>query len=129
MRQCPASWGSTVIALYPLPVAKPQVNFVDNLPCNLPSKLLCNLRLPAPSCLAPRAKPKSTLVHNPVKQPALLVPCPASSGLPPQAKPKVKLVNNLPRNLPPVLGDTGRIIQILHNIVGNSCKFTHTGEW
>ncbi|KAG2482178.1 hypothetical protein HYH03_018877 [Edaphochlamys debaryana] len=45
----------------------------------------------------------------------------------PLAKRGVKLVNDLRENVPYVLGDTGRIIQIFHNLIGNSCKFTHSG--
>ncbi|GFR47594.1 hypothetical protein Agub_g9328 [Astrephomene gubernaculifera] len=45
----------------------------------------------------------------------------------PLAKRGVKLVNDLKENTPFVLGDTGRIIQIFHNLIGNSCKFTHNG--
>jgi hypothetical protein len=45
-----------------------------------------------------------------------------------QAKKNVKLVNNIPATLPYALGDTGRIIQIFYNLLGNSCKFTHKGS-
>ncbi|GLI62437.1 hypothetical protein VaNZ11_005058 [Volvox africanus] len=45
----------------------------------------------------------------------------------PLAKRGVKLVNDLREHVPFVLGDTGRIIQIFHNLIGNSCKFTHSG--
>ncbi|KAG2434989.1 hypothetical protein HYH02_011988 [Chlamydomonas schloesseri] len=45
----------------------------------------------------------------------------------PLAKRGVKLVNDLRENVPFVLGDTGRIIQVFHNLIGNSCKFTHNG--
>ncbi|KAL6761671.1 chlamyopsin-5 [Haematococcus lacustris] len=45
----------------------------------------------------------------------------------PLAKRGVQLVNDVPGNIPCVLGDNGRIIQIFHNLIGNSCKFTHTG--
>ncbi|GIL69952.1 hypothetical protein Vretimale_10018 [Volvox reticuliferus] len=45
----------------------------------------------------------------------------------PLAKRGVKLVNDLREHVPFVLGDTGRIIQIFHNLIGNSCKFTHNG--
>lgn len=51
----------------------------------------------------------------------------AGSVLCSQAKPGVKLVNNVPSNIPIVLGDTGRIIQIFYNLIGNACKFTHSG--
>ncbi|PNW86121.1 hypothetical protein CHLRE_02g074150v5 [Chlamydomonas reinhardtii] len=46
----------------------------------------------------------------------------------PLAKRGVKLVNDLRENVPFVLGDTGRIIQVFHNLIGNSCKFTHSGN-
>ncbi|KXZ54193.1 hypothetical protein GPECTOR_5g288 [Gonium pectorale] len=46
----------------------------------------------------------------------------------PLAKRGVKLVNDLRENVPFVLGDTGRIIQVFHNLIGNSCKFTHSGH-
>jgi signal transduction histidine kinase len=45
-----------------------------------------------------------------------------------QARRGVKLANNIPSSLPTIRGDNGRIIQILHNLVGNSCKFTHSGS-
>eukprot|EP00798_Chlamydomonas_sp_ICE-L_P011407 gene11407-12110_t len=47
----------------------------------------------------------------------------------PLAKKGVQLVNGVSDsyNFRPVLGDTGRIIQILHNLIGNACKFTHSG--
>ena len=40
----------------------------------------------------------------------------------PQAKRGVRLIGDLSPGLPPILGDTGRIIQIFHNLIGNSCK-------
>ncbi|GAX76781.1 hypothetical protein CEUSTIGMA_g4227.t1 [Chlamydomonas eustigma] len=46
----------------------------------------------------------------------------------PLAKRGVHLVNNVSESLPAALGDTGRIIQIFHNLIGNSCKFTHSGH-
>jgi signal transduction histidine kinase len=49
-------------------------------------------------------------------------------GHPPQARSGVALVNAVPRGLPSALGDKSRIIQILHNLVGNACKFTHSGS-
>jgi signal transduction histidine kinase len=53
------------------------------------------------------------------------------SVLPPsqtQTKKGVKLVVQVPGNIPYVLGDVGRIIQIFHNLIGNACKFTHSGQ-
>jgi signal transduction histidine kinase len=45
-----------------------------------------------------------------------------------QAKRNVRLINDVSASFPFVKGDSGRIIQILHNLVGNSCKFTHSGS-
>ncbi|GAX76782.1 hypothetical protein CEUSTIGMA_g4228.t1 [Chlamydomonas eustigma] len=46
----------------------------------------------------------------------------------PLAKKGVRMLNNVPSRCPPVVGDSGRIIQIFHNLIGNSCKFTHHGK-
>lgn len=40
----------------------------------------------------------------------------------------VRLVNQIPENLPLVDGDINRVQQILHNLIGNSAKFTNHGE-
>ncbi|KAG1671643.1 hypothetical protein FOA52_006874 [Chlamydomonas sp. UWO 241] len=39
----------------------------------------------------------------------------------------VTLQSTIPDMCPVVQGDAGRLVQILHNLVGNSCKFTHKG--
>lgn len=44
-----------------------------------------------------------------------------------EQKPLV-LVNNVPRDLPLVRADEDRLLQVLHNLVGNGIKFTHNGE-
>ena len=59
----------------------------------------------------------------------MLPPCIIShTSLPSQTKRNVRLLNDMREGVPPVLGDTGRIIQIFHNLIGNSCKFTHNGS-
>eukprot|EP00898_Chlorokybus_atmophyticus_P005234 jgi/Chlat1/5711/Chrsp38S05552 len=40
----------------------------------------------------------------------------------------VQLISKVPESLPPFLGDTGRILQILFNLLGNASKFTHQGS-
>ncbi|MEW5298365.1 MAG: hypothetical protein WDW36_001497 [Sanguina aurantia] len=45
----------------------------------------------------------------------------------PLAKRNVRLVNDVPSSIPCVLADSGRIMQVFYNLIGNSCKFTHSG--
>jgi signal transduction histidine kinase len=40
----------------------------------------------------------------------------------------IKLINAIDKGLPPVWADENRLIQILHNLVGNGIKFTDSGE-
>lgn len=45
----------------------------------------------------------------------------------PQMKPGVSLVVDVQPNLPPVIGDRARIVQIAHNLLSNASKFTESG--
>ncbi|KAF8057779.1 walR [Scenedesmus sp. PABB004] len=46
----------------------------------------------------------------------------------PLVKDHVRLINGVPRNMPPVKGDSMRLMQVLMNLVATSLKFTHAGD-
>lgn len=41
---------------------------------------------------------------------------------------KLQLDNRVPADLPPIYADEDRLLQILHNLIGNAVKFTHEGR-
>ena len=44
------------------------------------------------------------------------------------ARKELQISCNVPADTPPVLGDAGRIAQVLSTIIGNAVKFTHAGR-
>ncbi|KAJ9520327.1 hypothetical protein QJQ45_030203, partial [Haematococcus lacustris] len=87
-------------------------------------KYHCSL-MPALVSAVPQMHGKLTIKHEKVNLCRIVDDVIELCG--PLAKRGVQLVNDVPGNIPCVLGDNGRIIQIFHNLIGNSCKFTHTG--
>ena len=39
----------------------------------------------------------------------------------------LRLVNDVPKDIPPIEADQNRLMQVLHNLVGNAIKFSHNG--
>jgi len=46
----------------------------------------------------------------------------------PLVRPGVRLENKIPAGIPFISGDVSRIVQIMYNLIGNSCKFTEKGN-
>lgn len=45
------------------------------------------------------------------------------------AAPGVVILNDIPSDLPAAKADTGRLIQVMYNLIGNACKFTDKASW